>query len=107
MKIELLFVPDCPHVAPTLARLREVLSREGLTTPVEQVEVRDASSAAAYRFPGSPTVRINGRDIAPDAHAPFAPSLACRLYSAGPGAGIPPSAAIHRAVLAALDEEAS
>lgn len=89
MKIEVLFVPGCPNAAPTVARLREILGAESAHAHVQEVEVRDAATAAALAFPGSPTVRINGRDIAGDALPGAGPMMACRLYATGPSGGIP------------------
>lgn len=40
--------------------------------------------AHSLRFPGSPTIRINGRDIEPQETASY--GLMCRLYTDGSGA---------------------
>ena len=101
MRIEVLFFEGCPHVEATLARIREVLA--GLELPaaevgIETVAVPDAEEAARQRFPGSPTVRIDGADIDPQAEAPKDAALGCRLYG---GSGVPPRALLEAALRAA------
>ena len=83
MKIEVLFVPNCPNHAVALERLREILSAEDFRTHVTDVLVKDAEMARLLKFPGSPTIRINGQDVEPQGE-PF--GIMCRLYSDGGGA---------------------
>lgn len=86
MKIEVLYVPNCPNHAQALQRLREILSVESFQENVCEVLVEDTETAHSLQFPGSPTIRINGKDVEPqsDKNAKF--GLACRLYSDGSGA---------------------
>jgi hypothetical protein len=60
---------------------------------VEEVEVSDAAAAQALRFPGSPTIRINGVDAEPNEQLSF--GLACRLYSSA--GHVPSQASLRRA----------
>jgi hypothetical protein len=46
---------------------------------VHEIPVTDDLAARALRFPGSPTVRIDGVDAEPVEQQPF--GLTCRLYS--------------------------
>jgi hypothetical protein len=79
MRVELLWWEGCPSTPEALADLQRVLREEGVETEVEQVEVRSDEQARAERFPGSPTIRINGEDIVdPEETEPF--SLTCRVY---------------------------
>jgi hypothetical protein len=79
MRIELLWWDGCPSHPETLADLERSLSEEGVDADVESVEVESDEQARAERFPGSPTVRIDGEDIFPvDEPEPF--SLCCRVY---------------------------
>jgi hypothetical protein len=59
--------------------LEEVLARRGLDTRIEMREVRTDEEAETLRFPGSPTIRIDGRDVDP-AGAEARPALTCRIY---------------------------
>jgi hypothetical protein len=67
MKVELLHVPDCPHVDGARRLLVECLGELGL----ERVAVDDREGD----FP-SPSILINGRDVM---GAPALNAAACRL----------------------------
>jgi len=79
MKVELLWWEGCPSYPETLADLRRVLAEEGVSTEVEMVEVENDEQARTERFPGSPTVRLDGVVALPPTETePF--SLTCRVY---------------------------
>jgi hypothetical protein len=59
--------------------LEEVLTRRGIDAPVVMREVRTDEEAEALRFPGSPTIRVDGRDVDPPG-AGARPALTCRIY---------------------------
>ena len=86
MKIEVLYVPNCPNHAVVLERLREILAGERLEAPLNEVLVSSAAMAHSLEFPGSPTIRINGHDIAPQEGETASFGLMCRLYADGDGA---------------------
>ena len=65
VNVELLWCEDCPNHVATDALIREVLHELGLRAPVHRIEVPDEPTGNRVRFPGSPTVRVNGRDIEP------------------------------------------
>lgn len=100
MLVELLYVPGCPHYQPALSRLRQALQSQDLIVPIREIPVEDEAMARSLRFPGSPTIRINHRDVEPDGGT--SPALACRLYSGGMSG--PSDEAIHRAISAAKRE---
>jgi hypothetical protein len=79
MKVELLWWEGCPSHPETLTDLERVLAEEGVSAEVEMVEVDSDEQARAQRFPGSPTVRLDGVDAIPPVETePF--SLTCRVY---------------------------
>jgi hypothetical protein len=80
VKVEVLYFEGCPHHPDLLARLPELIERAGLGAEVEQRAVEDDAAAQRERFLGSPTVRINGRDIEPGADERRGYGLECRLY---------------------------
>lgn len=100
MKIEVLYVPNCPNHALALERLREILSAASFQKHVNEVLVSDAAMAQSLRFPGSPTIRINGHDVEPQSERSASFGLMCRLYS--DGSGVPSQqnmrAAIEKAI---------
>jgi hypothetical protein len=78
-KIELLYWDGCPSHPEALELLREVLASRGVATEVELREVHSHEEAEALRFPGSPTIRFDGRDVDPEG-ADRRPALNCRIY---------------------------
>ncbi|MGH2763988.1 MAG: DF family (seleno)protein [Thermoleophilaceae bacterium] len=79
MRVELLWWEGCPSYPDTRADLERVLGEEGIEADVELVEVETDEQARAERFPGSPTIKIDGRDIVPPGEGePY--SLTCRIY---------------------------
>ncbi len=79
MRVELLWWDGCPSHPDALEQLREVLGSEGLDPDlVERREIVGDEQAARERFPGSPTILIDGRDIVPAARGPV--GLSCRVY---------------------------
>jgi hypothetical protein len=78
MKVELLWWEGCPSHPETLADLKRVLDEEDVQADVDLVEVESDDQARRERFPGSPTVRIDGEDVIPPADTePF--SLTCPI----------------------------
>ena len=79
MKVELLWWEGCPSHPEALEDLERVLREEDVDAEVELVEVESDEQARRERFPGSPTVRLDGVDVlAPAGTEPF--SLTCRVY---------------------------
>ena len=94
MRIEVLYIPGCPNHQPTVERVRNVLTSESLAEEVCEVPVNTDGEAQSLGFPGSPTVRVNGRDIEPTRTVTSV--LACRLYANG--TGIPPEEMLRAAI---------
>ena len=79
MKVELLYWEGCPSHPEARETLRRLLDERGIEDEIELREVRTDEEAEALGFPGSPTIRIDGRDVDP-AGASGPPSLSCRIY---------------------------
>ena len=104
MKIELLYFDGCPNHEAFLPHLRELLSRERITDEVRLRRVESPEDAERERFLGSPTLRIDGRDVEPGAPERRDFGLKCRLYRTDTGlGGIPHDDWIERALRAAQD----
>ena len=79
MHVELLFWEGCPSHAKALSELRAAMAE--LSLDPDEVVVREVdteAAAAAERFVGSPTIRIDGVDIQPPDEEPV--GLTCRVY---------------------------
>lgn len=79
MTIELFYWDGCPSYPETKTLLEEVIRSAGVEAEIAMREVRTQAEAEELRFPGSPTVRIDGRDVDPRG-AESRPALACRIY---------------------------
>jgi hypothetical protein len=78
-RIELFFWEGCPSHPEALALLEGVLEDRCVAAEVELHEVHTQAEAEELRFPGSPTIRFDGRDVDPRG-ADSPPSLTCRIY---------------------------
>jgi hypothetical protein len=90
MKIELLYFDGCPSHEAFLPRLRELLARAGVDAPVAERRVESDSDAQRERFLGSPTLRVDGVDVDPDAGPRTDYGLKCRLYRTHEGLSAAP-----------------
>lgn len=89
VQIDILYVPDCPHVESTVVRLLEALDYAGLSASIRESVVDTPEDAEALCMRGSPTILVDGRD--PFASTDEAGSVSCRLYPAGGSFGGVPS----------------
>ncbi len=83
MKIELLYFKGCPSWRQAEDNLKAALTELRLSGSIERVRVESKEEAVRRRFPGSPTIRIDGKDIEAGADEGNAFSLACRIYLEG------------------------
>lgn len=100
-RIEFLYWDDCPSHPDALARLRQVVAEEGIEAPVEVIRIASQADADRHRFPGSPTIRINGEDLQPEGVQGQA-MLTCRTYRTEDGrlSPLPTPTMIRRALQA-------
>ncbi len=80
MEIEILTFDGCPNSEVAIARAAEAVRNAGITANVRTVEIIDAADAIARRFLGSPTIRVDGEDVEPQARARRGFGLMCRTY---------------------------
>jgi hypothetical protein len=96
MHVELLYFEGCPGHDDVLPRLR-VLA--GDRAEIELRRIESVEDAEAHRFLGSPTVRVNGTDVDPDARDRRDFGMKCRLYRTNDGQShAPPDDWIRRAL---------
>lgn len=78
MRIELLYYPECPSHERTLELIQQALRDEGLQAEINIIRIETQEQADAYHFIGSPTIRINGRELQPQPNLPY--RLTCRTF---------------------------
>jgi hypothetical protein len=82
MKVEVLYVAECPSHPAAVKLVRDVLNSESVVAEVREVQVRDDSMAREF-------------------------TLSCRLYPGSAEIGLPPIEMVRRAVVRAREGNAS
>ena len=100
--IEILYFDGCPNHEPAERAVRDVLKELNVDAEITHIDVPDAATATRVRFPGSPTIRIDDKDVAPE-ETNGSYSLRCRVYQTNSGmAGVPDKDAIRTAIRRSL-----
>jgi hypothetical protein len=99
MRVEVLYFDGCPTYRVAEKTLREVLAQEDAEAEVELVAVNTDEEARRLRFPGSPTIRVDGEDLFPVPDQ-VGHALGCRMYAPPEGLKGLPTAEMVRASLA-------
>jgi hypothetical protein len=90
-RVQFLWFDGCPSHRPARALLDEVIAEVAPGTAVEGINASDSSVALVHHFPGSPTIRVDGRDIDPGFEDTGDYSPRCRLFRTPDGLrGVPP-----------------
>ncbi|MEW6583281.1 MAG: hypothetical protein AB1416_11035 [Actinomycetota bacterium] len=104
MRIEVLYFDGCPNHEAFLPHLRDLVGETGAAAEVVEVRVDSPADADRKRFLGSPTVRVDGRDVDPGAGDRTDYGLKCRLYATAQGLrGTPPDDWVRAALAPAGD----
>ena len=105
IRIEFLYWEECPSHGEAWDRLQAVLKEKGLKAEVVRIEIRTDQDAWQWDFCGSPTIRINGRDIDPVGAEVQRVGLNCRIYHAPEGrvTPMPSDELIRKAIEEALN----
>ncbi len=74
--IDVLHVEDCPNYPEALALVERVRAELGIDAELRTTMIGDQAAAEQARFPGSPTVRVDGRDVEPGSQPAVEISLA-------------------------------
>ena len=107
LKIEFLYWEDCPSHGMAWERLQAILKEKNLKPQVARIQIKTDEDARQWSFCGSPTIRINGRDIDPQGAQAQRIGLNCRIYHIPDGRVVPlPSEEmIRKAIDLALKNE--
>ena len=94
MLVQLLYFPDCPNVETARRTLQEALSSLEDVPPVAEIDVTDPSAPSELRSWGSPTILIDGADVAGGDPS----ESCCRLYPTSENRGAPSLALVEAAL---------
>jgi hypothetical protein len=102
-RVEILYFDGCPNHEATRELVERVATEFAVHAQPELVEVPDGEAARALRFLGSPTVRVDGRDVEPGAEDRTEYVLACRVYQGEHGfSGLPDERWVREALAEAV-----
>jgi len=94
--VDLVYASDCPNVSLARANLLAAFARAGVEPTWTEHRVGDARAPARTRGYGSPTILVDGRDVA--GQPPSAES-SCRIYQGAAGP-------VHAPTVEHIDERA-
>lgn len=97
--VELLYFPTCPNVPAAREQLGRALAAAGLSAAWSEIDVTSDDAPAHLRGYGSPTILVDGRDVA--GGAPSSACASCRVYIGSEVRGVPPLDAIVAALKSA------
>jgi hypothetical protein len=102
VEIEFLWWPECPSWERAREILLEEMAAQGIDSgALSEREILEEETARREGFPGSPTIRIDGRDVADPGRSPI--GLTCRIYRLRDGriSALPDRADVAEALRAA------
>jgi len=82
-RIELQYFEECPSWKKALSNLEAVAHELEIKNRINLISVETQEDAIKYEFTGSPTIKVNGKDIFPTEQNNYA--LGCRLYNTPEG----------------------
>lgn len=97
--VDFIYDADCPNVAAARANLMRALSEAGVSPRWREHRIGDPDVPEAVRGFGSPTVLVNGRDVAGSSPGS---EVCCRIYG---GARAPSVETITRALAEGLSAD--
>jgi hypothetical protein len=97
--VEVLSFEGCPNGGPARVTVERLLASLGLEAEIREIDVPDPETAERLRFLGSPTVRVDGRDVEPGADLRRDFTLACRVFRTDQGYRGQPDERLIRAAL--------
>lgn len=89
--IEILTFDGCPNRSTAIELVADLVAQVGVDADVRVVDVPDLESAQRMRFLGSPTIRVDGKDIEPGADDRTDYVHGCRIFRTEAGLGGRPS----------------
>lgn len=95
LTIDLLYFDGCPSYRQAWNDILDVLVEEKTDASVRLMAVEDMDRAQEHHFAGSPTIKVNGRDLEGYEGDGV---LACRVYKENEGKGWPSKRLIREGI---------
>ncbi len=105
--IDFLYWPECPSHPEAWVLLERIVAEMDAPVAIEKRVIETEAEAEAEHFPGSPTIRVKGRDVDPKSGEDMPARLTCRLYFREDGrpSAIPTASMIRNALELAIKEQ--
>jgi len=100
--VDLVYSSDCPNVSLARANLLLAFARAGVKPRWSEHRIGDPESPAHTRGYGSPTILVDGRDVA---GLPPSGEISCRIYDGAAGSAHAPTAEQITAALTSATSE--
>lgn len=78
MKVELLYFKGCPNISLARKNLNDAFAKAGIAPQWDEIDLNDPNTPKELKGYGSPTILVDGKDVA--GIAPSGESLSCRTY---------------------------
>ena len=78
--VEIFYFDGCPNHHPAVALVERISRELGIEPEIRLVNVPDNETAQLVRFLGSPTIRVDGRDVDPNTAERDDYGLSCRVF---------------------------
>jgi hypothetical protein len=69
--VEILYTPGCGAWRMASRRVAELARQDGIALSLDETRIETQAAARARRFRGSPTVLVEGLDVAPPSDEPL------------------------------------
>jgi hypothetical protein len=100
--VELLYFDGCPNYIAARETVVAVAAEIEVSPNLRLIEVKTPEAADELRFLGSPTIRVDGKDVEPGADERTQFQFACRVYRTPAGfSGTPDPEWVRQALLSA------
>jgi hypothetical protein len=104
--VEILVTPRCPYERAAITRVEVAAQVLDAWPEIRLIIVSGPDEAQRHAFFGSPTIRVDGRDIVACTPGSEPPSLRCRLYDTAHGLDwVPDVRPIYNALAEASNRE--
>ena len=108
VRIEILARKDCPSRGMAIVVVEKVVAETGVPALIEVVDMTSEAHAQEYLLPGSPTVRVDGRDVDRHQNGRIEFTIDDRVYRTDRGlAGWPDERWVRDALLLAVAQTTS
>jgi hypothetical protein len=98
--IELLYFEGCPNYIAARELVEAVAKETDVSPDLRLIEVESPETVEELRFLGSPTIRVQGKDVEPGGDDRTQFQYACRVYRTPSGiGGIPDPEWVRQALL--------